>query len=99
VDTNTKAADPGKFKDEQKWPEWQKVFANYLLVIPGVFGVPLAYVVRESKEPDPEAEYLNFTEKVIALAPLYGQFYEADACCVHNLLTSFLQGKNTETWI
>jgi hypothetical protein len=21
VDTNTKVADPGKFKDEQKWPE------------------------------------------------------------------------------
>ena len=23
VDTNTKAADPGKFKDECKWPEWE----------------------------------------------------------------------------
>jgi hypothetical protein len=24
VDTNTKAADPGKFKDERKWPDWRK---------------------------------------------------------------------------
>ena len=30
VDTNTKVADPGKFKDECKWPEWEKVFVNYL---------------------------------------------------------------------
>jgi hypothetical protein len=30
VDTNTKAADPGKFKDERKWPEWEKAFTNYL---------------------------------------------------------------------
>jgi uncharacterized membrane protein YgcG len=99
VDTNTKAADPGKFKDERKWPEWQKSFVNYLSVIPGVFGVPLAYVVREQEEPNPEAEYLNFTEKMIASAPLFGQFYEADSRRVHNLLTSFLQGENTETWI
>jgi hypothetical protein len=67
-----KAADPGKFKDERKWPEWQKAFVNYLSIIPGVFRVPLAYVVREDEEPNPEAEYLNFTEKVIASAPLYG---------------------------
>jgi hypothetical protein len=36
VATNTKkAADPGNFKDERKWPEWEKLFVNYLLVIPG----------------------------------------------------------------
>jgi hypothetical protein len=99
VDTNTKAMDSGKFKDKQKWPEWQKAFVNYLLVIPGIFRVSLAYVVQENKEPDPEAVYRNFTEKVIATATLYGQFYEADVCRVHNLLTIFLQGKNTETWI
>jgi hypothetical protein len=99
VDTNTKAADPGNFKDKQKWPEWQKSFVNYLSLIPGLFGVPLAYVVCENKEPNLEEAYLNFTEKMIASAPLFGQFYEEDLHCVHNLLTSFLQGKNTETWI
>jgi hypothetical protein len=30
VDTNAKAADPGKFKDERKWPEWEKALTNYL---------------------------------------------------------------------
>jgi hypothetical protein len=42
VDTNSKAADPGKFKDERKWPEWSKAFTNYLSVIPGVNGIPLS---------------------------------------------------------
>ena len=40
VDTNSKAADPNKFKDEHKWPEWSKAFVNYLSVIPGVNGIP-----------------------------------------------------------
>ena len=41
VSTNSKAAEPGKFKDERKWPEWEKAFTNYLAVIPGVSGIPL----------------------------------------------------------
>ena len=34
VSTNSKAADPGKFKNERKWAEWEKAFINYLSVIP-----------------------------------------------------------------
>jgi hypothetical protein len=29
-DTVSKAADPGKFKNERKWPEWEPAFVNYL---------------------------------------------------------------------
>ena len=42
VTTNSKAADPRKFKDERKWQEWEKLFINYLSVIPGVNGIPLS---------------------------------------------------------
>ena len=49
VDTNTKAADPGKFKEERKWPEWSKAFTNYLSIIPGINGIPLSYVIHESE--------------------------------------------------
>ena len=35
VDTISKAADPGKFKDEKKWPDWEPAFMNYLSTIPG----------------------------------------------------------------
>jgi hypothetical protein len=99
VDTNAKAADPGKFKDERKWPEWSKAFSNYLSVIPGVSGIPLAYVVREHEEPEEGAEYYTFIERMIDRAPHTGQYYEADSRRVHTLLTGFLQGELTENWI
>ena len=99
VSTNSKAADPGKFKDERKWPEWEKSFTNYLSVIPGVNGIPLSYVVREVEEPAEEAEYTTFNERMTSRAPLVGQYFVADARRVHNLLIGYLQGENTETWI
>jgi hypothetical protein len=99
VDTNTKAADPGKFRDERKWPEWNKAFTNYLSVIPGVSGIPLSYVIRDDENPDEDAMYLSFNERMIARAPHTGQYYEADSRRVHNLLTGFLHGEPTETWI
>ena len=40
VDTISKAADPGKFKDERKWPDWEPAFVNYLSTIPGSYHVP-----------------------------------------------------------
>jgi hypothetical protein len=56
----SKAANPGKFKDERKWPEWEPAFINYLSTIPGVNGVPLSYVVREPVTPDLTVEYASF---------------------------------------
>ena len=99
VATNSKAADPGKFKDERKWPEWEKAFINYLSVIPGVSGIPLSYVVREQDEPTPGMDYSTFNEQMMHRAPLTSQYYIADARQVHNLLVGFLQGENTENWI
>jgi hypothetical protein len=55
VNTNTKAANPGKFKDERKWPKCSKAFVNLLSVIPGVSGIPLAYIIHDEEEPDDEA--------------------------------------------
>ena len=75
VTTNSKAADPGKFKDERKWPEWEKAFINYLSVIPGVNGIPLSYVVRDLENTTPGTEYATFNERMINLALLNGQYY------------------------
>jgi hypothetical protein len=99
VDTNAKAADPGKFKDERKWHEWEKAFVNYLSVIPGVNGVPLSYVVREVADPDDDIEYDTFQERMVARAPHRGPYFIADTRRVHNLVTSYLQGETTESWI
>jgi hypothetical protein len=99
VDTNAKAADPGKFKDERKWHEWELAFQNYLSVIPGVNGIPLAYVIRAEVVPPYEEEYVNHSERMINRAPHTGPFYIADSRRVHNLITGFVQGELTESWI
>jgi hypothetical protein len=99
ADTVSKAADPGKFKDEKKWPEWEPAFVNYLSTIPGVSGVPLSYVVRDKETPDGTVEYSSFNEQAIACAPLAGPTYQADARKVHQLIKSFLQTETAEQWI
>ncbi len=99
VATNSKAADPGKFKDERKWPDWEKAFSNNLAVIPGVSGIPLSYVVREAEDPDAEANYGSCIERTVHRAPLNGQNNIADARRVYTLLRGSLQGEQTENWI
>ena len=96
VKTVSKAADPGKFKDESKWAEWEPAFVNYLSTIPGVNGVPLSYVVREDNINDVVDEDEDFWSKTVRLAPLNGTNFQADACRVHQLLKSFLNAKTAE---
>ena len=72
VATNSKAADPEKFKEERKWPEWENAFINYLSIIPGVSGIPLSYVVREQDELTPGTAYPTFNDRMINRAPLTG---------------------------
>ena len=69
------------------------------MVIPGVNGVPLSYIVREVENPDPDAVYTSFNDRLIARAPLVGQYFVADSRRVHQLLTGYLQAENTEAWI
>jgi hypothetical protein len=79
VDTNTKAADPGKFEDECKWPEWEKAFINYLSVIPGMNGVPSSYIVHEAAEPEDGIEYETFNKQLMVRVPLARQYYLVDS--------------------
>ena len=100
VDTISKVADPGKLKDERKWPEWYPTFVIYLSTIPGVYGVPLSYVVRENQAPDHTRDFEgDFTEEIIACAPLNGPKFRADTRMVHQLLKNFLTAESAEQWI
>ena len=100
VDTISKAVDPGKFKDEKKWPGWEPAFVNYLSMIPGVRGVPLSYVVRENAAPDHEPDFGNdFVAHSIACMPLDNASFPANARKVHQLLMNFLVAESAEQWI
>ena len=94
VDTISKAADPGKLKDERKWPEWYAAFVNYLSTIPGVYGVLLSYVIRDNMSPDHAHDFTgDFTEEIIACAPLNGPMFRADTHKVHQLLKNCRIGR------
>ena len=100
VDTISKAADPGKFKDEKKWPDWEPSFVNYLSTIPGVKGKPLSYVVCANEDPDHETNFEgDFVARSIACAPLNNATFHADARKVHQLLMNFLVAESAEQWI
>ena len=100
TDTISKAADPGKLKDERKWPEWYPAFVNYLSTIPGVYGMLLSYIIRDNEAPDHARDFVgDFTEEIIACAPLNGPKFRADARKVHQLLKNFLTAESAEQWI
>ena len=67
VDMISKAADPGKFKNEKKWSNWEPAFVNYLSTIPSVKGIPLSYVVRANEYLDHET---NFEGDFVAIRSL-----------------------------
>ena len=100
VDMISKAADPGKFKDEKKWPDWEPAFVNYLSTIPGVKGIPLSYVVCTNEDLDHETNFEgDFVACSIACAPLNDTTFRANAQKVHQLLMNFLVAESAEQWI
>ena len=100
VDMISKAADPGKFKDERKWPDWEPAFVNYLSTIPGSYHVPLSYVVQEQEDPDHDRDFGDdFVSEMITCAPLHGAHFRADSRHVHQLLKNFLVAETAEQWI
>ena len=100
VDTISKAVDPGKFKDERKWPDWEPAFVNYLSTIPGSYHVPLSYIVREQEDPDRDHDFGDdFVSEMIACMPLHGVHFRADSRHIHQLLKNYLVAETTEQWI
>ena len=100
VETISKAANPGKFKNERKWRDWEPAFINYLSTIPGSYHVPLSYVVRENEDPAHDRDFgEDFQAEMIACAPLHGAHFRADARRVHQLLKNYLVAETAEQWI
>ena len=54
TETISRTASPGKLKKTDDWDTWYPMVENMFSLIPGVMGVPLAYVIRKKGTPDPE---------------------------------------------
>lgn len=99
MDTASKAADPGKLKNNTDWYTWSQGFTNYLSTIPGTSGIPLSYIVREVDEPIDAEDTTDYLAMLVSRAPLTGVAFAADRRQVHQLLTGKLLGEQAEEWI
>ena len=62
--------------------------------------MPLSYIVHDNQAPDYTRDFAgDFTEEIIACAPLNGPKFLADARKVHQLLKNFLIAESAEQWI
>ena len=98
-DIVAKATKPDNFTKEKEWPAFETAFTGYLDSIPGSFGIPLSYVIREKATPDPDMIYPTFNKETIACAPLKGTKYQLDNKRVHRLLRGLIRGGPAEEWI
>jgi hypothetical protein len=98
-ETVAKSAQPKKLKGEKDWYEWYDSLKNYLSLLMGTNGVPLNYVVRENEVAPLGVTLNNYEEECHALAPLTGDYFEADARRVHQIIKTYTQGESAEEWI
>lgn len=99
METRAKSAEPGKLTGDSDWEQWHEKLCNMLSIYIGVHGVPLSYVIRENEEPDEDEEFDTFMEECVAKCPLEGPKFEADARTVHQFITSYTTGTNSEQWV
>ena len=82
-------AKPKPFNIQSQWMDWEPTFSNYLKLIPGITGIPLAYIIRRNAAPDP-AITNPIHAHYIANAPLVGDSFNQDTNRVYTLLLTFI---------
>ena len=92
-DAITSAAKPDKLTKDTKWEDWTPSFLKYLRAIPGRYGVPFKYIVRDNELPDATLN-VDFLDNYITNAPLTGQEFTIDAAEVHSYIVSFITKNN-----
>ena len=93
------------------WTRTIDVIDDYLRECLGTTKIPLAYIVRENVIPpdhndDPEGNYTNYTEELIARAPHYVpgtqnfcEAYKTDNALVYNKLATLFREKDCWTYM
>lgn len=98
LDTRSKAASPGKLKDEKNWDKWEQALVLMLSILRGVSGVPLSYVIRE-QDGEIGGVYNSFLDQSIACVSLVGPHFEADARVVHEIIETLTNSENAAHWL
>ena len=83
------SAKPDCFTDKMQWKDWKPTFVNYLRHIPGRYGVPLLYIIRDYTT---TIEGDDILTSYIRNAPHEGEAFNTDASKVHTYLVNFIKG-------
>ena len=83
-------AKPKKFTADTQWADWEPTLVNYLKLIPGITGIPLAYVVRRTAIPPAIPIVGPVLDTYIENAPLMGEVFTSDAQSVNTLILTFI---------
>jgi hypothetical protein len=98
IEARSKAASPGRLKDERNWDKWEQGLILMLSILRGVNGVPLSYVIRE-EEHKAGTTYNSFLDESIAKVSLHGPQFEADSRTVHQIIETLTSGENATHWL
>lgn len=86
MDKESIAKAPDKFKSGIAWKVFAEATETYLGQLMGSGRIPLSYIVRRNEIPEPEAEYQNELERLIAIAPLMGDAFQRDNARVYGII-------------
>ena len=90
----TTIAKPQPFKPTGSWQDFSAQFKSFLRQLPGRFGHPLAYVIRDDENIifDHEDWDVTLHDHYIAAAALNGDTFKLDTLEVHSFVVAFVAG-------
>ena len=84
------SAKPDKFTNKIQWKDWKPTFINYLRHIPGRYGVPLLYIIRDYVDSIDGDDLLS---DYVRNAPHdAGEAFDTDTSEVHTYLVNSVKG-------
>jgi hypothetical protein len=101
----SKAADPGLLTLKVDFPVWIRSFKNFLNTIPGITGIPLDYVIRDTDEQNAnngmnmDMGNMDCMTFLTLRAPLEGAVFRTDNNKVHGYLVSKVSTGPGEEWV
>jgi hypothetical protein len=87
AEMNSKSSKPKDFKDDDDWDAWVLTLCGHLRLIPGRYGAPLSYIIRDEPNPNPTptGDFLLDYEQN---APLSGTAFKDD----NNMVATIFKG-------
>jgi len=90
---------PEKFKKDTRWREFRDSFMTYLHGKKGQDNMPLAYVIRDHDDPQPDAAYSDEHARTIGTLHLTGAAFALDNGAVFDSLKSYILAGPAWPWI